>query len=160
MAVGAPIPFAYRCFFLFVEPFSAIVGAYSSFFRQQTYLDLTHAVSARTPTGIPLSTQIVLAQLSNLYFLFAWNEALVLRSTNDLRVWRTLLFCLLVADLGHLYSVSPLGLPIYYDILKWNAIDWGNVGFVYVGATMRIAFLLGIGIRPGSQSARRKPRKG
>lgn len=135
----------YRAFFLYVEPVSALVGAYYSLFEQNTYLQLTHASSAPEAI-IPLSTRIVLAQLSNLYFLFAINEALVLRSTTDVTVWRTVLFALLLADFGHLYSVSALGSQIYWNFLSWNAIDWGNVGFVYVGAMMRLAFLLSDGV--------------
>ena len=135
----------YRAFFLYVEPVSALVGAYYSFFEQNTYLQLTHASSA-PETIIPLSTRIVLAQLSNLYLFFAINEALVLRSTTDVTVWRTVLFALLLADFGHLYSVSALGFQIYWNFWSWNAIDWGNVGFVYVGAMMRLAFLLGDGV--------------
>ena len=139
------IPLPYRYFFLYIEPLSTIVGAYYAIFQQQAYLDLTHVLSSPV-TGIPTSTEIVLKQLANLYFLFALNEALVLRSTTNLRVWRTLLSCLLVADLGHLYSVCPVGLQIYWAFWKWNAIDWGNIGFVYLGATMRSAFLLGVGL--------------
>ena len=142
---GRRIPSLYRCFFLYVEPISTIVGAYYAIFQQQAYLDLTHVLSAPV-TGIPTSTEIVLKQLANLYFLFALNEALVLRSTTDLRVWRTLLSCLLIADLGHLYSVSPVGSEIYWSFWRWNAIDWGNIGFVYFGAAMRSAFLLGVGL--------------
>jgi hypothetical protein len=138
------IPVYYRLFFLIIEPISAVIGAYFAFFQPQTYLHLTHATSA--PTDIPLGTRIVLAQLSNLYFLFAINEAIVLRSTRDLRVWRALLMGLLIADFGHLWSVDKPGVSIYWGFWKWNAIDWGNVGFVYVGAMSRIAFLLGIGM--------------
>ena len=134
----------YRFFFLFVEPFSALVGSYYAFFQQNTYLHLTHAPSA-PKQDIPVSTQIVLTQLSNLYLLFALNEALVLRATSDLRVWRAVLFVLLIADIGHLYSVNALGSHVYWNMLAWNAIDWGNIGFVYVGAMMRISFLLCIG---------------
>ena len=65
-----------------------------------------------------------------MYLLFAINEALVLRSTSDLRVWRTVLLGLLIADLGHLYSVRALGMDIYWNVLKWNKMDFGNVGFV------------------------------
>ena len=132
----------YRAFFLYIEPVAALVGAYYSLFEQNTYLHLTHASSAPEAI-ILLSTRIVLAQLSNLYLLFAINEALVLRSTTDLTVWRTVLFALLLADVGHLYSVSALGFQIYWNFLSWNALDWGNVGFVYVGSMMRLAFLLG-----------------
>lgn len=136
----------YRAFFLFIEPVSALVGAYYSFFDQHAYLQLTHAPSAPEATSIPLSTRIILAQLSNLYLFFAINEALVLRSTADLTVWRSVLFALLLADFGHLYSVSALGSQIYWNFSLWNAIDWGNVGFVYVGAMMRLSFLLGVGV--------------
>jgi len=153
----AEIPLLYQSFFLYIEPVATAVGAYYSFFLQQTYLDLTHRASSPR-TGIPTSTSIVLSQLANMYFVFALNEALVLRASKDFNVWRILLFCLLLADFGHLYSVRPLGLQIYYDVLNWNAIDWGNLGFVYVGATMRTCFLLGVGF-PAKPSTRKSPRK-
>lgn len=87
-----------------------------------------------------------MSQLANMFFFFALNEALVLRSTADLRVWRTVLLVLLIADLGHLFSMSELGPSIYWDVMAWNASDWGNVPFVYLGMTMRVSFLLGIGL--------------
>ena len=135
-----PFPQIFRLFFLYVEPLSALLGAYYSAFQPQIYLELTHAPTA-PKHGIPTSTNIILTQLSNLYFLFAINEALVLRVTEDINVWCTVLFCLLIADFGHLFSVNALGLQVYWNVASWNAIDWGNIGFVYVGALMRISFL-------------------
>jgi hypothetical protein len=140
------VPLWYRLFFLYIEPVSTIVGFCYAYFAQHTYLTLTHSISAPPAGQIPLGTSIVLAQLSNLYLLFAFNEAFVLRSAKDLHVWRVLLFGLLLADFGHLYSVAPLGSQIYYEAASWNAIDWGNVGFVYAGAATRISFLLGVGL--------------
>lgn len=142
----AKIPLIYRLFFLYLEPVSALLGAYFSFFNQPTYLSLTHLPSA-PQNAIPISTQIVLSQLSNLYLLFAINESLVLRSTKDLTVWKTVLFGLLVADFGHLWSVKMLGWEVYWRFESWNAIDWGNIGFVYLGALMRSCFMLGIGVK-------------
>ncbi|KAI1376736.1 hypothetical protein F4677DRAFT_72046 [Hypoxylon crocopeplum] len=136
------LPLPYRAFFLIIEPISALVGAFYAHFRQDEYLGMT--VHGASP--VALGTSIVMTQLANLYLLFALNEALVLRSTGDLRVWRTVLFGLLVADLGHLYSVGSLGSWVYWDATRWNAIDWGNVPFVYLGASMRIAFLAGVGL--------------
>lgn len=108
---------------------------------------MTHAASSPGPAdGVPVVTSVVLSQLANLYLLFTLNEALVLRATADRRVWKTLLFGLLVADLGHLYSLRPLGSDVYWRVDQWNAMDWGNVPFVYLGASMRTAFLLGIGL--------------
>ncbi|KAH8205779.1 hypothetical protein TruAng_000055 [Truncatella angustata] len=150
-AGGFALPVAYRLFFLVIEPISALVGAFYAHFRQLDYLALTHA--STVPTTTPIGTSIIMSQLANLYLLFALNEALVLRSTGDLKVWKTVLFVLLVADFGHLYSVSAVGSRVYWDVTSWNAIDWGNVPFVYLGASMRIAFLSGIGLGGGQAAA-------
>ncbi|XXH05152.1 hypothetical protein Hte_011577 [Hypoxylon texense] len=144
------LPLAYRAFFLIIEPISALVGAYYAHFRQDEYL----AMTIHTPSELSSGTSIVLSQLANLYLLFALNEALVLRSTGDLRVWRTVLSVLLIADFGHLYSVGGLGFWVYWNVTRWNAIDWGNVGFVYLGAAMRISFLAGVGL--GTPAAKAK----
>lgn len=143
------VPFAYRAFFLCFEPLSAIAGAYLAHCRQSDYLGLTHGTSA--PSPIPLGTSVVLSQLANMYLFFALVEGLVLRSTSDICVWKTLLFCLSVGDIGHLYSVHQLGLPVYWSVLDWNAMDWGNVPFVYLGAIMRLAFFAGVGLGPRKQ---------
>lgn len=118
------IPLAYRLFFLYIEPVSALVGAYYAYFAPATYLSLTTFPSSSTsspvPTPVDLATLTALRQLANLYLLFAFNEALVLRSTSNIAVWRTLLFGLLVADLGHLWSVSGFGWRVYTDFWAWN----------------------------------------
>lgn len=146
------IPLIYRLFFLYIEPISTIVGAYWAWFRPHDYLSLTHATSAPTTIlGVPVGTEVVLRQLANLYFAFTLNEALVLRATSDLKVWKTLLLGLLVADFGHLYSCFPLGTNYYYDFWNWNAIAWGNIAFVYCGATLRTCFLLGVGLETGKK---------
>ena len=56
-----------------------------------------------------------------------------------------MLIGLLIADLGHLWSVGGKGWEVYWNVASWNAIDAGNVGVVYAGAAMRIAFLSGVG---------------
>lgn len=153
---GTSLPVAYRLFFLMIEPISALVGAFFAHFRQVSYLSwTTHSPESVSEQLLAsdASVSVTLSQLANLYLLFALNEALVLRSTSDLRVWRTLLFGLLVADFGHLYSLRVIGglsAPVYWDVTSWNAMDAGNVGFVYAGASMRIAFLLGVGLQSGA----------
>jgi hypothetical protein len=142
--VGFKLPLPYSLFFLTVEPVLAFGGAILAHFYKREYLELTHAASV--PDPIPAGTSIVLTQLANLYLFFAINEAFVLRSTGDLRVWKTVLFGLLVGDLGHLYSQRELGSLIYYDVMGWNAIGWGNVPLVYLGAAMRICFIMGVGL--------------
>lgn len=66
---------------------------------------------------------------------------------------------MLIADFGHLYSVAghAMGAGIYWKIWLWNAMDWGNVGFVYAGILSRVCFLMGVGI-PGKGKSRRLSR--
>ncbi|TKA23875.1 hypothetical protein B0A50_07010 [Salinomyces thailandicus] len=153
----APLPFIYRAFFLYIEPFATAVGAYYAWFQQDEYMRLTYSTAAGY-LGVSTRESIVLLQLANLYFVFAFNEALVLRATNDLKVWRVFLLGLLIADFGHLWSVNALGWAFYYEFWKWNSIHWGNLGFVYVGASMRMAFLSGLGL--AAAGSRRRKVKG
>ncbi|KAF7327067.1 hypothetical protein MKEN_00282000 [Mycena kentingensis (nom. inval.)] len=153
--MSTPIPLIYRLFFLYIEPVSALAGAYYAAFRPDDYIRDLSLPGARPilPAGA-LSTQsgMVLLQLANLYLLFALNEHLVLSSTNSLKTWRRLLFVLLVADFGHLISMAPLGLDVFWRVWDWNAMVWGSVGFVYAGASMRMSFLAGLGMKEVSDA--------
>lgn len=141
----AQIPSFYRLVFLYLEPLSIAAGAVQAFCFQSAYLTLTHAASAPSSL-VPVSTSIVLTQLANLYLGLALTEALILRVTNEYSVWRALITVLLIADVGHLYSVLPLGFSrAFLQWWNWNAIDWGNVGWVYFLALTRICMLLGVG---------------
>lgn len=142
------IPQPYRLFFLWIEPIATAVGAYYAALDQTAYMHLTLPSSTLIPVTPREST--VLYQLANLYFVFALNEALVLRATSDVKVWRVFLFGLLLADLGHLASVQGLmGWGVYWRVWEWNSMYWGNLGFVYVGAAMRSCFLMGVGFGGG-----------
>ncbi len=147
------IPLIYRIFFLYIEPVATALGAIYAldlFGLQDDYMLLTYATSTGV-LGVSTRESIVLNQLANMYFVFALNEALVLRATNDVRVWRILLLGLLIADFGHLYSVHPIGVNVYYEFWNWSSMYWGNLGFVYVGAAMRTGFLLGAGFGPAGR---------
>ena len=154
----ANLPLPYILFFHWIEPVATLVGAYYAWLMPTEYLKLTHAASAPGPLGLPVSTNVALRQLGNLYVAFAINEALVLRATSDMKVWRALLLGLLIADFGHLYSCLPLGSNSYYDLAHWNAMSYGNYLFVYCGAATRICFLLGVGMG-GPKSAKNKAKK-
>lgn len=147
----------YRVFFLYAEPFFSCLGALYAGAFPTAYLSLTDTLSAPLSDSavLPVATHVALRQLANLYLLFAVNEALVLRATNDLRVWRTLLFGLLLADLGHLYSLLPQGVGVFWEIHRWNRMDWGNVAFVYLGAASRIAFLAGLGVTASNKGGKK-----
>ena len=151
--------FPYKLFFLYIEPIAALGGAYYAGLLPKTYLAdlvLTPNASSPKPSVLPAPVLVTLYQLSNLYLLFAINEYLVLSSTDSIRTWKRLLFGLLIADFGHLLSVAPLGMDVYWRLWDWNAMMWGGVGFVYLGAATRISFLLGLGLSGHWVAARKK----
>ena len=149
----------YRLFFLYIEPISALVGAYYAAFKPITYLELLSPTPAQlysstspqsTPNTLNVQTLSSLYQLANLYLLFALNEHFVLSRSSSLRTWRTLLVGLLIADFGHLATMVPVALQpggrgleeVFVKWWTWNAMEWGSLGFVYVGAGMRVSFLV------------------
>ncbi|KAI1505457.1 hypothetical protein F5X99DRAFT_368053 [Biscogniauxia marginata] len=151
------LPLAYRFFFLIAEPLAALTCAYHAHFRQDAYLSSFASFSSSPSSSqeggetIPPATSVALSQLASQYLLSALAEALVLRSTGDLAVWRTLLAALLAADLGRLYALSSLGLgqgayDVYWDARAWDAVGWTCVPLVYLGIAARVAFLCGVGL--------------
>ncbi|KAK0207115.1 hypothetical protein DFS33DRAFT_1319078 [Desarmillaria ectypa] len=144
MTMTSTIPSPYRLFFLYIEPVSAIVGFIAAL-NPSFYLSELRLSTMKPDVVGTTQTNIVLYQLANLYLLFALNEHLVLSSISSLKIWRNLLLCLLLADLGHLVTMAPLGLGAFWKVWEWNAMLWGSIGFVYLGASMRLSFFLGLG---------------
>lgn len=156
------IPFFYNIFFLYLEPISALAGAYYAAVKPYDYLrdlSLSGTILKSTTPVVTTQMNMVLLQLANLYLLFALNEHLVLSSTTSIKTWRRLLFCLLVADFGHLATMAPLGTDVFWKVWEWNAMVWGSVGFVYAGASMRISFLCGVGFPGASDNTTRHKKK-
>jgi hypothetical protein len=153
--MGDVIPFPYRLFFLYIEPISALAGMYYAAIHQSDYLlDLVSPIQSDfIRAALDTPTRMTLFQLSNLYLLFALNEHLVLSSTSSLKTWKRLLFSLLVADFGHLATMIPAGTEIFWNVSKWNAMAWGSVGFVYLGASLRLCFLAGVGLEHDERRA-------
>lgn len=148
----ASIPLYYRTFFLLIEPIFALTGFAMAFFDPKTYLALSDPSSLIS--SVPLSTRMVMLQLANLYLVFAFNEVFILRTTSDIRIWKVLVWGMLISDFGHLYSIAghSMGAGVYWKIWLWNAMDWG-LAFVYIVIPTRICFLMGVGFqRPKSKT--------
>lgn len=136
------IPFLYRVIFLYFEPFAALVGAGLAHFSPERFL------ATFTPTAVYApSNQIIYDQVAATYFLFAFNEAVVLRVTNDTRVWKALLLGMLICDGFHTYaSYIALGPTVFWDPTSWRSDDIVNFGALGGFGLLRAAFLLNIGL--------------
>ncbi|PTB41830.1 hypothetical protein M441DRAFT_46939 [Trichoderma asperellum CBS 433.97] len=137
------IPLAYRALFLYFEPAAALFGALLLHFRPEIFLNTMSPVAKYATDN-----QVIYDQLFATYTLFAFNEAVILRITKDLRVWKALLVGILVCDAIHLYgSWAALGGAVFWDIRSWRPEDWANLGSLWGQAAVRVAFLAGVGLK-------------
>ncbi|KAH7348340.1 hypothetical protein BKA65DRAFT_500403 [Rhexocercosporidium sp. MPI-PUGE-AT-0058] len=155
------ISLIYRFYFLYYEPFGAILGTYLCLFNPQRFLSGTVPVPAylsfSSPSGMTTSTnhtitispilQMQLINIASLYVLFAITEGVVLRLTRQKSIWLAIITAMACADTGHLYaawSVSPARMG---DVGAWNGDEWINYGTLFAGLGLRILFLMGVGRR-------------
>ncbi len=157
MASRAEIPLVYRALFLYFEPLAAFGGAIQSHFLPLEFLS-TFLVAP--PSAVSADYQIIFDQLAATYLLFAWNEAVVLRLTADLKIWKAIIFGILMCDLVHLYgSLGALGPEIFWNPALWRWQEWLNFSMLYVPGALRLSFLFGIGLGGRSTGSRKSKGK-
>lgn len=142
--------FLYRAVILYFEPLGALVGAVLLHVKPTIFLGAMDRGAQYAPDN-----QIIYHQLAAAYVLFAFNEAVLLRTTNDVRVWRYALAGILACDALHLYgSWAALGSTVFWNPHYWRWEDWFNLGTLWAQSAVRVAFLAGIGLKLDAVSKR------
>ncbi|OAX81030.1 hypothetical protein ACJ72_04632 [Emergomyces africanus] len=146
----ANIPFMYRLWFEYVEPLTALSGAYLAYFCPATYLRMTNApgsLAGTIPAIPPELATFVLKQLAAGFVFSGLAEAFVLHLTNDLRVYKALVFTMLAGDIVYLSSLRGMGGSAWYWVQPWlwDSIGWGNFGIAWIGFVLRALFLYEVG---------------
>lgn len=107
--------------------------------------------------------QIIFDQLAATYFLFAFNQAVVLRVAGEgqggLRVWRVMLAGMLLCDLVHLWGTTKAlgGLGALLAPAGWRFYDWVNVVMLILPIVLRGSFLAGWGVSEAAEGAGAAP---
>ncbi|MCJ1247381.1 hypothetical protein MMC30_004595 [Trapelia coarctata] len=134
----------YRLLMLYIDPILIFAGAVLQHFAPSFYL--AHMSPHSTPSTYDPASQIVFDQLAASYVLFAWIEAVVLRSTNNLKVWKTVLLGILICDVLHLYGTWLTMGSLFWDLGAWTGFNWINIGTLALFGATRMAFLIGVGL--------------
>ncbi|MCJ1263647.1 hypothetical protein MMC22_003517 [Lobaria immixta] len=154
-SVAPKIPLPYRILLLYFEPLAALNGALIVHFFPSYYL-LGMSPTANSLSYDPAS-QIVYDQLAATYTLFAFNEAIVLRQTSELRVWKAMVLGILLCDLVHLYgSWNVMGTQMFVRPWLWRIEDWVNLLMLYGPAAMRLGLLFEVGFVDGKGKGKGK----
>ncbi|KAK6514318.1 hypothetical protein TWF506_008714 [Arthrobotrys conoides] len=132
----------YRLLFFYLEPLSSLGGSYLTHFTPQKYFSI---VLPGNTDPILTNTQLLSTNLASSYLHFTIIEAVLLRTTNDVKVWRTAVFAMLVNDLIHLYGLwvarEKEGLGFGWDFGRVE--DWETFGPSYLPLVLRVCFLAG-----------------
>ena len=139
------VPLPYRLLFLYIEPLGAFFGTIVNLTSPATYL------ASLSPAALPSTydplTYPIYAQLAGHLLLFAWLQAVLLRSTDDLKVWKIVLAGIALCDVLHLWgSLEVLGLRGFWDVRTWRWEDWVSLGMLWGPGAMRVMFCAGVGL--------------
>lgn len=151
MASQPHIAGIYRLWLLYIEPFLAIYGGVMATRSPLLYLSVMDP-RANLSHYHP-EIQVLFDQLFGCYFLFAFNQAIVLRvAENNLRVWRVMVAGMLACDIIHMRATGrAMGWAAHLDPLSWRFFDAFNLVVLYGAAALRIAFLAGVGVAEESE---------
>ena len=138
------IPLFYRFYFRISDPLICLWGAWMDFVTPAFVLNafVPAAVAPHNP-----DFDFTLQQLGGSLLMLGFIDVVLLRYTNDIKIWKVLEAAVLIYDLSLLYSsYSSLGQQgrLSFGALRWE--DWGSIIITAQAVVVRTAFLLGAGL--------------
>lgn len=146
----AALPFIYRLIILTIEPVCAVMGSIMVIRDPAKYAGIT---TRHSLTFTP-DTAFLYTGLGGSWLYFAFIEAVVLRLTDDLFLWRVLCFGMLFSDFLFIHSMAQAvgGWQVYSKLAEWTAEDWVCMAATAPMVLSRIFIVLGIGLRHDTKS--------
>ncbi|KAH8882685.1 hypothetical protein GQ53DRAFT_444505 [Thozetella sp. PMI_491] len=140
--MASHLPVIPRVIFTVVEPISLLVGAIPAILWPEWF------VSEQLPSAVPLVTSanasLVAQQLGSMFSLGFLLAIAVLYTTTEIKVVRSYLFALWLADISHVgLTLYALGWEGSLDVASWNPMTWGNVAFTVFLCLTRSVYLVG-----------------
>ena len=145
------IPTFYRIWFTTIDPVLWLFGAWTTITKPETVLA---SIAPRSATPNVPPTSFLLQQSAGARVMCAFTDIFLLRSTNQISVWRTQQASILC------YNMVSLGSMLWswkqQSLLSLEHLGSGDLihfGAVVVLAAVRAAFCAGIGLESGDEDA-------
>lgn len=137
------IPSFYRFFFTIIDPMICIWGAYMDFFDPR--MVLSSHILADTPD---IGHIMILAQRGGGMLNFGFISAVLLRYTQDPKIWHIVEIANLIVDFTYFPAVFG-ALRAQGRVLPetWRAEDWGSLAITGFVTLVRLAFLARVGFK-------------
>ncbi|KAI9151328.1 hypothetical protein HJFPF1_08530 [Paramyrothecium foliicola] len=138
-----PVPLIYRITFNWIEPFTAISGALQAYFAPVSLQEIETPNIKYHPGLQPLFTQ-----RTGLWLLLAFNDAVTLRATRDVLIWRLILAAGLFSDFFYVLSIlEDRGSARFWNLGAWDQNDWITMIFTIPAMIVKLACVAGIGFK-------------
>lgn len=146
------IPFVYRLTFNWIEPVLAFGGAIQSYIAPRALLAIQTPSVQYNDSLHPIFTQ-----LAGGWTLLAFNDAVTLRLTQDVRVWTSLLTAGLLSDIIYTSSlIEDLGPAVFWNPAKWSFIHAFTLLTTIPPLLVKVAFIARVGLGPAWASRNAK----
>jgi hypothetical protein len=157
MATQARIPLPYRIYFQWLDPIISAITAYMALFHKDAVLASFH------PLLVPRDTKYdaLLWFSAGVFAMIAVNHGLLLRYTDDVRVWKITNLGILMVDLSLLWAMFEMHfVSPEMSAMEIRSEDWMNCFLTLLAVVMRLSFIAEIGVKTeGGKELKNKKRR-
>jgi hypothetical protein len=138
------VPLFSRFVLTVFEPLTTFYGVYLAYTNPE---DLMANHFSRNTIHYAPETQVLYSQLAGMWALLALLEAFVLRSFDDLRLWKRFCYCLLVCDALYYHAVAGAvgGWRVFWDLAQWTGWDYFVNSAVLMLTSARVLVVISSG---------------
>lgn len=142
------IPAPLRFIITTIEPTTTLYGVYVGLFRPEILMP--DYFSRGTIAYVP-ETKCLYTQLAGMWALFAFMHAVVLRSFDDLALWRRVCLGSLLCDVFYYHAVAEGvgGWGEFLDFGVYTGWDWYTLLASLALSSARLMVVLGVGVKGG-----------
>lgn len=142
------IPYLYRFLLTNVESIFAFGGVIMCMTNPGFYLS---GLTRETITAIQPTTDFIYTQLAGGWLFISFAELVILRFVDDIKVWKLMCAGILLSDALYTHSVAQAvgGWSEWLKFWEWTGQDWGVTVTTWPFVLVRLAIVLGIGLKEG-----------
>lgn len=142
----------YHVWFKWVDPLVLVPTIFALIFTPEMILD---AFVPASITGYNPDQGFLFHQLAAMFAFIGMMLGGLLRISDDIKVWRGVIWGVLVVDiamLGSLYASLKQQDRLHMEAMRSG--DWGNIVFTVLVSAIRMSFLAGVGVEDEGKSKR------
>ncbi|KAF5661438.1 hypothetical protein FHETE_8500 [Fusarium heterosporum] len=151
MAITDKIHPVYSLWFLTIDPILTVIGMWGNLFNHD--LAVQSFFDNYPPTE---HLKCFLYQIGGMGTSYLILQLTLLRYTHDISIWKMVQLAILPADFT-MFTAIYVGMRISGNLglADWRFVDWASIVITGICTVLRIAFVLGIGVKDAKGRAKK-----